>query len=107
MKKFAIIFIAFCSFFMTYSATAAGSPANDPISRNTSTPIDTAAQIRVLELRLNEIKEIDKSALSKSEKKELKSEVKEIKSEMKALSGGVYISVGALILILILLIILL
>jgi hypothetical protein len=36
----------------------------------------------------------------------LRGEVKQIKKEMKALSGGVYISIGALILIALLLILL-
>lgn len=107
MKKIAILFIACCSMILSFSATASENPGKDPIATNNSVPIDSAAQIKVLEERLNEIKEMDKSALSKSEKKELKSEVKEIKKEMKALSGGVYISAGALIVILILLIILL
>ena len=57
--------------------------------------------------RLQEIKVIDKSSLTKSEKKELRKEVVEIKKEMKVISGGVYVSIGALLLILILLIILL
>jgi hypothetical protein len=71
--------------------------------------IVTTNEVRVQQMqeRLQEIKAIDKSSLTKSEKKELRSEVVEIKKEMKAVSGGVYISVGALILILILLIILL
>ncbi len=107
MKKIAILFIACSSMILSFTATASGSPGKDPITANNSVPIDSAAQIKVLEERLTEIKEMDKSALSRSEKKELKSEVKEIKKEMKALSGGVYISAGALIVILILLIILL
>ena len=60
-----------------------------------------------LSRRLEEIKAIDKSKLSRSEKKALRTEVKEIKQEMAALSGGVYISVGALLLIALLLILLL
>jgi hypothetical protein len=107
MKKIAILFIAICSLSLSNSASAAGEPTKDPITSNNAVPMDTAAQIKVLELRLNEIKELDKSELSRSEKKELKTEVKEIKTKMKALSGGVYISAGALIVILILLIILL
>jgi hypothetical protein len=107
MKKIAILFIALSSLFLSNYASATSDPTKDPITSNNTVPVDTAAQLKVLELRLNEIKEMDKSALTRSEKKELKSEVKEIKKEMKALSGGVYISAGALIVILILLIILL
>ena len=56
--------------------------------------------------RLEEINSLDKSKLSRAEKKELRKEVKEIQKTMD-IGGGVYISVGALILIIILLIILL
>ncbi len=57
--------------------------------------------------RLNEIKNIDKSTLSKTEKKELKVELRDIKKEMKSSTNGVYLSVGAIIIIILLLIILL
>jgi len=61
--------------------------------------------------RLNEIKAMDVSKLSSTEKKELRTEVRTIKSDLKAQdlnsSGGVYLSAGALILIILLLIILL
>jgi len=56
--------------------------------------------------RLEQIKAMDKSKMSNSEKRELRKEVQKIKKYFSP-SGGVYISVGALILILILLIILL
>jgi hypothetical protein len=62
-------------------------------------------------LRLEEIKAMDLTEKTKSEKKELRAEVKMIKSDLKAenlnSSGGVYISVGAAILIVLLLILLL
>lgn len=57
--------------------------------------------------RLNEIDAMDKSNLSRSEKKDLRKEVKESKKKMKELGGGVYLSVGAVIIIILLLIILL
>ena len=57
--------------------------------------------------RLEEIKDINKSALTSSEKKDLRKEVKGIKKEMKAISGGVYLSVGAIIIVILLLILLL
>jgi len=69
-----------------------------------------SAEVKVLLLRLNEIKEMDKSNLKPSERKILRKEVRGIKTQLEAKqvqSGGVYISVGALVLILILLIILL
>lgn len=57
--------------------------------------------------RLEEIKGLDKSTLSKHEKKALRREVREIKKELAAISGGVYLSIGAIILIALLLILLL
>jgi len=65
------------------------------------------AEVKVLELRLDEINAMDKSKMTSAEKKTLRKEVKSIKSSLREIGGGVYISVGALILILILLIVLL
>ncbi len=56
--------------------------------------------------RLEEIKAMDKTVLSRTEKKALRREVRAIKKELAA-SGGVYLSVGAIILIALLLILLL
>jgi len=55
--------------------------------------------------RLIEIKNMDKSHLTSTERKELRKEVKEIRRERK--SNGIYLSVGAIIIIALLLIILL
>jgi hypothetical protein len=57
--------------------------------------------------RLEEIKGMDRSALSRSEKKDLRHEVKGIRKEMKKISGGVYLSAGAIIIVILLLILLL
>lgn len=69
-------------------------------------PIEQKEQVQRLQNRLEEIKAIDKSTLSKEEKKALRGEVKQIKKEMKAISGGVYLSVGAILLIALLIILL-
>jgi hypothetical protein len=57
--------------------------------------------------RLEDIKGMDKSEMSRLEKKSLRKEVLGIKKEMKAISGGVYLSVGAIIIVILLLILLL
>lgn len=62
---------------------------------------------KLLNNRLVEIRDIDKSELTALERRELRSEVKEIKKELAELSGGVYLSVGAIVVILLLLILLL
>lgn len=81
-------------------AMAATTPANTHF---------TTSEIRAAELqnRLEEINAMDKTELSRAEKKVLRKEVKEIKKELATMSGGVYLSVGAIILIALLLILLL
>lgn len=72
-------------------------PDNRPITANDN--------VRAQELtnRLNEISTMNIKEMSRSEKKELRKEVKSIKKEMKTMGGGVYISVGALLVIIIIL----
>jgi len=57
--------------------------------------------------RLEDIRDMNKSELTGSEKKDLRKEVKGIKKEMKTIKGGVYLSVGAVIIVILLLILLL
>ncbi|MEL7589343.1 MAG: hypothetical protein AAGU19_21695 [Prolixibacteraceae bacterium] len=87
----------------------------------TKAPITATEAVRLAEseamvLRLKEIKAMDISTLKPEQKKELRKEVRSIKSELKANSestaiegrqGGFFISVGAAIIIALLLIILL
>ena len=72
-------------------------------------PVAETAESRAMHLqnRLEEIKSIDKTTVSRAEKKALRREVREIKKELAAISGGVYLSIGAIILIALLLILLL
>jgi hypothetical protein len=49
---------------------------------------------------------MDFADMSKAERNEVKSELKEMRAEAKALGNGVYISVGAIIIILLILILL-
>lgn len=64
----------------------------------------SAEEVKVMVSRIDEIKAMDKSTMSKAEKKELRKEVKAIKGTLAA--GGVYISVGAILIIVLLLILL-
>ncbi|MEO9098844.1 MAG: hypothetical protein ABI267_00885 [Ginsengibacter sp.] len=72
----------------------------------TGTP-KSATELRGQEItnRLIEIKNMDKSNLTTSEKKELRKEVKKMKKDRNR--NGIYLSVGAVIIIVLLLIILL
>ena len=76
---------------------------------DTGTVINKPKETRAIELhtRLEEIKATDTKNLTRLEKKDLRREVREIKKELAAMSGGVYLSVGAIILIALLLILLL
>ena len=80
----------------TYAATAAP-----------NTTKEVPAEVKIMQNRLEEIKNMDKSALKSSEKKELRKEVRTIKKSLKASGNGVYLSVGAIIIIVLLLILLL
>ena len=64
------------------------------------------ATLLALETRIAEIQAMDFSELSKEEKREVKAELREMKAQAKKLSGGLYISAGALIIILLLIILL-
>ncbi len=66
-----------------------------------------SAEAKTIIARLNEIKAMDKSKMTSSEKKQLRKEVRTLKTNLAGLSGGVYLSVGAIIVIVLLLILLL
>lgn len=65
------------------------------------------AEVKNMLNRLEEIKKMDKSNMSRAEKKELRKEVKTIKANLKATGNGVYLSIGAIIIVILLLILLL
>lgn len=104
MKQIALLVsILFLSLVVFIPSTYANTeePVNNEIT------LSDADKAQVLNDRLIEINEMDKSALTRHEKRELRKEVKSINEELTNLSGGVYISVGAIIIILLLLILLL
>jgi hypothetical protein len=72
----------------------------------TTTAKEIPAEIQVMLNRLEEIKGIDKSELDRSEKKALRKEVRAINSEIRSSGNGIYISAGAVIIILLLIILL-
>ncbi len=74
----------------------------DPVTK-TEVPKEVLA--KQIESRLVEIRDMDKTNLTSSEKKELRKEVKDLKKQAR--SNGIYLSVGAIIIIILLLILLL
>jgi hypothetical protein len=104
MKKltlYAMILLVSMSSITTLSATE-----KDSIVA-TATTKEVPADVSKLLTRLDEINAMDKTALNRLQKKELRKEVRVIKSELKEKRHGVYISVGAFIIIILLLVILL
>jgi hypothetical protein len=104
MKKITIYLMAACLSltFNPFAANAASAGIH-----STATGYSDSTQAANLMIRLNEIRDMDKSVLNSSDKKALRKEVRAIKSEMKANSQGVYLSVGAIIIIILLLILIL
>lgn len=78
-------------------------PTQDPTEKTDA----EAARAQVLLNRLDEIKAMDRSSMTHTEKKALRKEVKEIKSELRSTGNGIYLSIGAIIIIILLLILLL
>jgi len=82
-----------------------------PTSNETpATPASASAnEAEMLRLtnRLEEIRAMDLENMPRSEKRKYAKEVKKIQKRMNAVGGGVYISAGALLVIVILLIVLL
>ena len=79
---------------------------SDPKPSQNNQPVQTTETTQLVN-RLVEIKGMDRSKLSSTERHALRKEVRSIKGEVAELNGGVYLSVGAVIIILLLLIILL
>lgn len=85
--------------------------ANTPstVEKNPTTTKNKAempVEVKNMFTRLDEIKAMDKSDMNRSEKKELRKEVRAINKSLAATNNGVYISVGALLVIIILILIL-
>jgi hypothetical protein len=106
MKKLAICIMMTCLSLtlipLQLNATTKSEPTSVPAPRPAENP-----EVKALELRLNEINAMDKSKMKSAEKKTLRKEVKTINHKMHDIGGGVYLSAGAVILIVILIVVLL
>jgi hypothetical protein len=93
---------------MVFSLGAIAAPGSGGAIPATS-PTESAndAEMQRMLQRLEEIKSMDLEHMPRSEKRKYAKEVKKIQKKMNAIGGGVYISAGALLVILILLIVLL
>lgn len=106
MKKLAICLMMTCLSLtlipIQLNATTKSEPSSVPAPKPAESP-----EVKALELRLNEINAMDKSKMKSAEKKTLRKEVKTINHKMRDIGGGIYLSAGAVILIVILLVVLL
>ncbi|WP_345948512.1 MULTISPECIES: hypothetical protein [unclassified Mucilaginibacter] len=75
----------------------------------TKTVEERNARVEEIKARVDEIRSMDKSQLSKVERKALRAELKDLKKEANAAAtgGGIYLSVGAIIIIILVLILIL
>ena len=105
MKKLTTcLMIVFLSLTFIPAQTKAETKASSSMSESKSAQ---AAEAHALLARIYEINAMDKSKLSSTDKKQLRSEVRSIKSQLREPGRGVYVSLTALIVIVILLVILL
>ncbi|MFO7722287.1 MAG: hypothetical protein R6V49_03595 [Bacteroidales bacterium] len=104
MKK--VIMFCVAAFIMLLLAPVQVNAASDksPDGDQLSVPPEVGLMIA----RLEEIRDMDVSMLANAEKRDLRREVRDIENDLKAYNGGgLYISLGAAILIILLLILLL
>lgn len=106
MKKIVFCLMATC-LSLTFLPIQLNAATTEPSSSLVAPKPAESAEVKALELRLNEINAMDKTKLKSADKKNLRKEVKSINHKLRELSGGVYVSAGLLVLILIVLIVLL
>lgn len=106
MKKFTFCIMS-TALLLTIQPLQASAITNSLAPPSINSQAVEVAEAKVLLTRLYEISEMDKSDLMFSEKKTLRREVRSIKQKLTMSGGGVYISVGAVLLIVLILIILL
>lgn len=106
MKKITIYIMTAVSL-LSFVPTTSKAEANINSKEKIEMTAEQVQKAEVMMNRLEEIKAMDKSDMTRTEKKALRKEVKTIKMAMADLSGGVYLSVGAIIIIVLLLILLL
>jgi predicted PurR-regulated permease PerM len=106
MKKMNVFFMAILFMIALYPLQIMAEGKTETAAVNTVESLEMA-EAELIMNRLNEIEDMDKSEMSASEKKDMRKEVRDLKSDLKNLADGVYLSVGALILVVVLLILLL
>src|SRR5674476_737230 len=105
MKKIALcLIVAWLSLSFLPLQSHAGIPGSTGFP---GTKTSASIEANALLIRLHEIKDMDRSGMTSSEKKVLRKEVRSIRNELRRANDGIYLSVGAIIIIILLLILLL
>jgi TolA-binding protein len=103
MKK--LIYTLTAAIMLSLSVNVSTAAAKEPAKQLTE---QQQAQVQEIQRRVEEIRSMDKSDLTRQERKELRTELREMKKQANAISGGgVYLSVGAIIIIILLLLLIL
>lgn len=102
MKKIAY----FLSFLFLLTSTSPVAMAKAEKKGKPELTAEQELRLEEIQTRLVEIKSMDFGEMSKNELKEVKKELKELNKEAKQNGGGIYLSVGAIIVILLVLILL-
>ncbi len=108
MKKLTICLMSFSLLLLAVPVQLNAATLDiNPVAADSITIAETAV-VNTLTARLDELSLIDKASLRPAERREMRREVRSINKQLNAINnGGVYISVGTLLLIIILLVILL
>lgn len=101
MKKSLLVF-----FLLLSGQLAMADSGNKSENKKNNIELTEAQQERLVEMqnRVEEIKAMDFMSMTKDERKEVREELKEMKAEARASGNGLYISAGAIIVILLILI---
>ncbi|RFS14603.1 hypothetical protein [Emticicia sp. C21] len=94
--------------FISINASAANPSATteNPAKMSKTEKLMASEEGKIILSRLEEIKAMDKSEMTAKEKRALRKEVRALKAQAAQIGGGVYISAGALIVILLLILLL-
>lgn len=106
IKNFSIILMMVVAFTIGGTSSALAADPAKPLSELTEREVGVSMDI--MTKRVAEIKKMDRKSLTKQERKELRNELKEMNKAAKAMGqGGVYLSIGGIIIIILLLILIL
>jgi ribosomal protein L11 len=103
-----VTILAFSVFVMLTAIQVPLLATTNAIPSNTTAPEQKEEEIaKILNARLIEIQEMDLSSMTRAERRALRQEVRAINGQLKSMGDGIYLSVGAILIIILLLILIL